>query len=328
MKKVMHWITALILMSSMGVGVAQPICTTEPDLSSVFGASKLAVSKKSVKNTNRLTQTTAYEKTTSLYPAVVTKLTGSVILISRNGQILNQSLTIGSQLQRGDVVETGRQSFITFVLASGVTSSLPSNTKVALQQASSSVARYDLLQGRIENRVIKKPNAKRNTFEVTVPNGILGVRGTHFLVTHDVQSGVSALSVKQGVVVVKPLKSCSVPLVVQAEQSTLIKEAFSESDVKTSLEAPEWGASKSQRDDNLLFEVAPVIGAKAYVAQVARDEGFLDVILEGEASDNTNIVIPSHGLSDGFYYARFGTIDEQGINGYGRSYLFLRNIKD
>ena len=43
MKKVMHWITALILMSCMGVGVAQPICATEPDLSSVFGASKLAI---------------------------------------------------------------------------------------------------------------------------------------------------------------------------------------------------------------------------------------------------------------------------------------------
>lgn len=310
-------------------------CSIEPPIPSLHvkshtGSNRHA-STQSIKRNAQRSGTRAATRTiqASLYPAQVLKLTGDVRLVMRGGQATNQTLTIGSQLLLGDVVQTGRQSFVTIVLASGVTSVLPANARVALNKTSDTVARYDLLQGSIENYVKKKPNAKRNTFEVTVPNGVLGVRGTHFWVDYDLGNGRSGLSVGEGVVVVRPRQSCSTSLVVTKDHSAIIGETLSDArDTHPILSQPEWSDVRAQRDDNLVFDISSVAGARYYVAQVAKDAGFLDIVAEQQnKSNNPQVKVPANQLDEGFYYVRFAAQDEHGLGNYGRPYLFLLNRK-
>lgn len=307
MKKMLIFVC---LMGALSV-MAQTSCVPEPYL----GAAAAPVKRHQVIKR-------AY-RSVAVYPAQVVRLSGDVLLVEHNGVAVQQKLMVGSKLQLNDVVQTGRQSFVTIVLGAGVSSSLPSNTKIRLQQSSNSVARYELLDGGIENRVIKKPNASRSTFEITVPNGILGVRGTHFWVLADVGINASAVSVADGVVVARPLKSCSAPLVISQNQSALVKPVFSPSDVVASLPAPELVLNNAQRGTDLLFDIKPVVGANMYVVQVARDEQFTDLIAEARGSER--VVVPAADMADAFYYVRTGSIDARGINGFGQSSLFLRN---
>ena len=312
---------------------AQESCVSEPDVSSVLGLPSSHSTKShtiSHKKT-RINQTVQPKRVSvKIYPAKVLKLKGDVVLVSRAGQLVNRPLTVGAELFLDDVVETGRQSFVTIVLGSGVTSVLPSNAKVALKQTSASVARYELLRGSIENRVNKKPNAKRSTFEITVPNGILGVRGTQFVVDYDLGHGDSGVSVAEGVVVVRPLQSCAMPLVVTNGHSARISRTFNPvSDIHGLLAAPAWINVHAQRSRDFSFEVSQVDGAAKYVAQVARDASFTDVVAEQDSpSQNQQVTVPAHDLADGFYYVRLAALDQYGLRGLTQTYLFLKNTKN
>ena len=331
----MHFFGLITVVSVGAVAQAQESCAPEPDVSSVLKLpstpnnaikKKAAIfHKKSVAN-----QTTQSKQVLAkLYPAKVFKLKGDVVLVSRGGQWVNRPLTVGTELFLDDVVETGRQSFVTIMLGSGVTSVLPSNAKVALKQASDSVARYELLKGSIENRVEKKPNAKRSVFEIVVPNGVLGVRGTQFAVDYDLGRGESGVSVTEGVVVVRPLQSCSVSLVVTDGHSARIGRTFnSTSDIHGLLAAPVWTNIQAQRNNDFSFDVSTVDGAVKYVAQVARDANFIDVVAEQESpSRDGRVVVPGSDLPDGFYYVRLAALDQYGLRGLTQTHLFLKNTK-
>ena len=325
------WLVALIC---MGVSArAQEPCAPEPDVSSLLKTSSNGPLKKNTVYSNRKKIQLGKSTSTlpqSSYPAKVLKLEGDVMLVSRAGQQVNRSLIIGSELLLDDVVQTGRQSFVTIVLGSGVTSVLPSNAKIALKQTSASVARYELLQGSIENRVVKKPNPKRSTFEITVPNGVLGVRGTHFTVDYDLGRGESGVSVADGVVVVRPLQSCSVSLVVTGGHSARIEQMLNPvPNIQGLLAAPVWTDVRAQRSDDFSFEVSTVEGAVKYVAQVARDANFLDLVAEQDnPSQGGRVVVPGRSLPDGFYYVRLAALDQRGLNGLTNTYLFLKNTKN
>ena len=320
----------MVLMCMSVSALAQEHCVSEPDVSSVLkSSSKNSLKKRTVSSYAKKPRLNQQPKQTpmELYPAKVLKLKGDVVLVSRAGQVVNRPLTVGANLFLDDVVETGRQSFVTIVLGSGVTSVLPSNAKIALKQTSASVARYELLRGSIENRVNKKPNAKRSTFEIMIPNAILGVRGTHFTVDYDLGHGESGVSVAEGVVVVRPLRSCSKALIVTGEHSAHIKQSFNPAtDIKGLLPAPVWVSARAQRTDDFSFDVSKIEGAAKYVAQVARDADFLDVVAEQEApSQNESVVVPGRDLPDGFYYVRLAALDQYGLRGLTQTYLFLKN---
>ncbi|MBS1175585.1 MAG: hypothetical protein H6R05_1716 [Burkholderiaceae bacterium] len=324
------WLVVSVCMSASAL--AQESCAPEPDISSVLKPLPNNSIKKGTASSYPKKSPLRQPKqiSTKLYPAKVLKLKGDVILVSRAGQLVNRPLIIGSELLLDDVVETGRQSFVTIVLGSGVISVLPSNAKVALKQASASVARYELLQGSIENRVVKKPNAKRSTFEITVPNGVLGVRGTHFTVEYDLGRGDSGVSVADGVVVVRPVLSCSRSLVVTDNHSARIGPTFNPtSDIQKLLVAPIWTNVRAQRSNDFSFEVSTVEGAVKYVAQVARDAKFLDVVAEQDSPDQGGrVVVPGRDLPDGFYYVRLAALDQRGLRGLTQTYLFLKNTKN
>ena len=329
----MRFFGLMVLMCMSVSALAQEHCVSEPDISSVLkSSSNNSLKKRTVSSCAKKPRLNQQPKQTptELYPAKVLKLKGDVVLVSRAGQVVNRPLTVGANLFLDDVVETGRQSFVTIVLGSGVTSVLPSNAKIALKQTSASVARYELLRGSIENRVNKKPNAKRSTFEIMVPNGVLGVRGTHFTVDYDLGRGDSGVSVADGMVVVRPLQSCSISLVVTGGRSARIGQTLdSVADMQGLLAAPVWTNVAAQRSNDFSFEISAVEGAVKYVAQVARDANFLDVVAEQDSpSQGGRVRVPGRDLPDGFYYVRLAALDQRGLNGLTNTYLFLKNTKN
>lgn len=130
--------------------------------------------------------------------------------------------------------------------------------------------------------------------------------------------------------VVRPLRSCSKALIVTGEHSAHIKQSFNPAtDIKGLLPAPVWTNVAAQRSNDFSFEISAVEGAVKYVAQVARDANFLDVVAEQDSpSQGGRVSVPGRDLPDGFYYVRLAALDQRGLNGLTNTYLFLKNTKN
>ena len=259
-----------------------------------------------------------------IYPARVVAVNGDVVLLERAGQVLSspRRLSALDSLDKGDVIQTRSRAFVSLRFGDGTENVLPSNAKIQLQEATKGVARVVLLNGSIESRVTRQPNAKRNTFEIQLPAVTVGVRGTHFKINTD--SSQQWLSVESGLVQVQKRDTCESPLLIGAGQGVTLNQAVTA--VKDLIDAPKWlGMNQAQREKNrLVFNVQPVEGATRYRAQVANDERFLDIQQETLGS-STELVFRDDDLPNGFHYVRFSAIDADGVEGKTQGHLFLRN---
>lgn len=134
--------------------------------------------KTNIKKQKKLSKVSAQNRTKSklstrtivakptLYPATILKLQGKVLLISRSNVIRAKPtvLTVGSTLQLNDVIQTFEQSFISLELGDGVISVMPSNSKITLSQSSEHVARFILINGRVETYAPKHIKASQKHF--------------------------------------------------------------------------------------------------------------------------------------------------------------------
>ena len=258
-------------------------------------------------------------KRTIVYPLTVIALTGDVQR-ERGGS--SQPIGVGESLYLNDVVVTGRDGFVSLRLGDGTVNALPPNARVKLSQVDAYTARYELLKGRVESRVVKSPNAKKSTFEIRLPTVSIGVRGTHFSVAYE-ENGIIKAEVIEGLVRIHQRNTCSTPLFVRRDES--VRLDFSNWQVRPLLKSPQLvDKTAPQRADGLAFYVTSVAGAKKYVAQVANDADFLDIQREFSSSDEV-IRLPDDGLPDGFYYVRLAAEDELGLRGQTQQYVFLRN---
>lgn len=261
----------------------------------------------------------------NLFPATVVKMQGKVQLIARNGVALSEpiGLSIGSSLQRGDTLRTYEQSFVSFELGDGVTSVVPSNSTITLNQANSKVARYELQNGRVESYVPKRNKPVNNTFEIQVPNAIVGVRGTHFLVTHAAEERTK-VSVEDGTVWLRSRLACRPPVVLDAGDGIQFDKLESEAKVQPLLPAPAFKAlNEAYHQNQIVFDLTPVQGAVAYQVQVAKDPEYIDLKKEAKsASPEQKIDLAD--LSNGFYYVRSSAFDSTGIEGLTDNRFFLK----
>jgi hypothetical protein len=248
--------------------------------------------------------------------ATVTALAGVVTEKRKNGTEVE--IKVGSVLNEGSQISTGKNGFLSFVLSDQSQVSIPSNSQVLLAKLrtvkyiDSPRIEIKLLNGKVESKVIPMTQNK-GRFQVTSPLAVAGVRGTHFRVG---TSGESiANEVLTGEVGVGKLDKPN-SLILPAGQGNIVSNAGVGKAIEL-LNAPNLseefylqGKSKAQ------FTVNSVPAALAYRGQIALDAKAQNVIAETKVeTQNSSSTLKFDTLSDGAYYLRLTAIDKHGLEG-------------
>ena len=128
----------------------------------------------------------------------------------------------GMQLNRGNVIQTGKASRARLVFENGdqFTVSPKSAYKIGWKVDKKSKPVADIIMGKVRATVRK--GGPRSGMKVRTRSAVMGVRGTDFFVTARNKNGESELSVLRGVVDVKPQASKAKPVPVAAGYSAAI----------------------------------------------------------------------------------------------------------
>ncbi len=255
----------------------------------------------------------------SAFPVKIVHLQGQAWLITPGqGEV---PLTQGMTLNEGQSVRTGEASFATLGFGDGANTVLPSFSHLTLRKDQKHGAPQILLQkGEVESYVPKRATPF-NSFEVITPQGVLGVRGTHFRV-HIGTSKNSLIEVLDGRVVASSTQATNRPEtsvnptqgLVLTERGTLqvsnlLPATQSAEQAQTAPGNPEWQ-----------IRAQPVPAAAEYLAQISRSADFLHI----EQDQRTPLPQFSFkGLKDAFYYVRIVAIDRQGLQGLPSEFLLL-----
>ncbi|MDB5827364.1 MAG: hypothetical protein JWQ73_1584 [Variovorax sp.] len=217
----------------------------------------------------------------------------------------------------GDVLSTGSGAFAMLRFEDGSRALVPSDSQVQLLLAQRRHMRLKLLAGRVESRVT--PQAQR-TYEVETRRGVLGVRGTHFVVRDDgdrvsvevIQGAVAALTDARAArpAIVRGGFGATMPADAAAQTRALLPApAFQERD----------GALVSRDTRRLSAQRVP--DAAAYQLQIASDDGFEHLLWELQAVDPA-FTLPR--LPAGFYHLRMAALDHDGLEGLpGQTLAFV-----
>ncbi|MDB5827901.1 MAG: hypothetical protein JWQ73_2121, partial [Variovorax sp.] len=201
----------------------------------------------------------------------------------------------GERMLPGDVLSTGSSAFAMLRFEDGSRALVPSDSQVQLLSAQRRHMRLKLLAGRVESRVI--PQAQR-TYEVETRRGVLGVRGTHFVVRDD--GDRISVEVMQGAVSALTDASAARPALVRGGfGATMPADAAAQT--RALLPAPAFqereGALVSRDTRRLSAQRVP--NAAAYQLQIASDDGFEHLLWELQAVDPA-FTLPR--LPAGFYH--------------------------
>lgn len=237
-------------------------------------------------------------------------------------RINGQAPQVGTRLEEGQTITTGRNAFVSFQAPSGAKVSLPSNTTARLMRARRYVlgdtldVDFAILNGRGE---ASAPKLKRNErFRMRTPTAVTAVRGTEFRVAHDEAQGRSLTEVVEGAVLVaaggseRPTEAgfgvaATVDGVGQAEQL---------------LPAPQIDDPGAiQTDEELTFAITPAREAAGIRTQIARDAGFIDILSERIITEGPTTF---ESLENGRYFVRARAISATGLEGNSEVYSFRR----
>lgn len=244
--------------------------------------------------------------------AQVAAMSGSIDATGADGRPI--TLSIGTTLTEGAIVNTGSNSFLTLSLPDQSHIAIPSNSQVKLSKLRS--ARYTksprteitLLKGRVESKVSPLEKNK-GRFEVHSPLAVAGVRGTDFRVDL-VGDKVLTEVLSGGVAVAKKDKPAALTL--RAGQGNITNTKGVGKAVAL-LPQPEFsGRPQLQERPTVRFTVNPVSGAGGYRAQVATDASLRNIISEAESATPE---IKINGLEDGKYFVRVTALDQAGLQG-------------
>ena len=141
---------------------------------------------------------------------------GTVILLrgSAKNQI-GESLSLKSQVQEGTSVSTGAQSFVKILFKDNSQISIgPETTMKLANQSSDGATMVDLVSGQIRAKVTKdvlQSNSVKEKLLIRTKTAAIGVRGTDFNVTYNLQNDVTSVVTFEGSVVMAKVIQGQIP---------------------------------------------------------------------------------------------------------------------
>lgn len=234
-------------------------------------------------------------------------------------------LQIGKQLGPGAVIVTKENSKVVIQFADGSTTNVVSNSTLSLDALSlySGGAMVDtklrLQKGQIETNA-NPEHIQGNKMQVITPSAIAAVRGTTFRVTADeavttqetLDGRVGLNAANQEVMVNQGFGS-------KAEQG---KQPIPPVVLLPAVDTSSFNAQHAALP--VTFEVPPMKGAERWVAKVATDAGFNQLVAEGEFNTNQ---LAFADVPDGQLYLNLRAKDSEGIVGYEAVYAFNVNAR-
>jgi hypothetical protein len=263
----------------------------------------------------------------SLAPVTVTQVQGDVKVTSTPGAPAS-TLALGASLIEGAKVVTGKDGYASLKLQDGSTIRVQSATELQVERQRSypDVGILEsvmmVITGRVTSLVQKfRPEDKKQTRHgVNTPLANLAVRGTEFRVTMDAETNNTRGEVLAGAVAVGADGSAKGAKRVEKGFGSVVDSSKSVSDPIALLAPPDVSQLASLHERPLLrFPLPAVAGARAYRAQLARDEGFNSVVAEF-LSPSPELRVAD--IADGSYFLRVRSVDANGLEGGDAQHAF------
>lgn len=238
-------------------------------------------------------------------------------------RIGQRMVAVGMLISEGDLIETGKKSFITLTLPDDSSVVLPSHSAVRVLRL-----RRTVLGKHLERLFFVEHGRARATvtpmddplsdFRFSTPTAVTSVRGTEFRVTYDAANRRSTGEVLEG----------AVAFDAPSAEAKLVPAGYGIANELTApiplLPPPDLlGTDKDQSDEELRFTIKPLAGATQFRLQIGLDADFLEVVDEVTAAA-PEIVLPS--LPNGHYFARVTGIDANLLEGKPSTYAFVRRL--
>jgi len=259
--------------------------------------------------------------------------TARVIAVTGRAETFGREISVrtplreGAVLKEGDHVRTGERSFVTLELSDSSHIALLPATTVWIKRlrdigtAHALERRFEVDDGKIETQV--SPLKPQDSYDVTTPSIIAGVRGTAFRVTYVADTHRTLVEVLDGKVRVAGTGSHN------GSETALVQRGFGIAaadghlaDLAALLAAPALSRPAQVQDGNdIAFELIPLPQATQYRATIATDAGFLNIV-DDARSDVPRITLKNR--ASGTYFVRISAIDANGIEGLSRVYSFTR----
>lgn len=226
-------------------------------------------------------------------------------------------VNMGDQLDEGDVLSVGPDSYTSLRLHDGSQVHVQAGTRMVLDrlrqvnESGRSSTSLGLRRGRVDTQVTPQRGGSR--FDVRTPLAVAGVRGTRFGVSVDADGSLALSDVVEGQVAVQALSGQAASAPVSAGQGAVVRRSMGLPAVRPLLPAADVSALSSlwQRLPRTTAWPA-VAGARAYRVQVAEDETLTRVLLSREVASPSVVV---GELPDGEHVLSIRAIDPDGLVG-------------
>lgn len=236
-------------------------------------------------------------------------------------------IATGSKLEEGTELKVGPESFVAVQLADGTVVRVQAQSELQLRQlrrrgrAGSVQSVLEMHKGGVESTVPPSAEPLRR-MEIRTPRAVTSVRGTQFSVAL-ADSGQTTASVEHGSVAVQsrrdtdsePGAALKAPTALLAPGQGLAVATDGTVGAPRPLPpAPDTSGMPTTLGDAglLAIDLPMASGATRYVAQVAQDPAFTQVLRHGSFPDGR---LRWKALDDGRYYLAVRALDDAGIAG-------------
>ena len=236
-------------------------------------------------------------------------------------------IATGSKLEEGTELKVGPESFVAVQLADGTVVRVQAQSQLQLRQlrrrgrAGSVQSVLEMHKGGVESTVPPSAEPLRR-MEIRTPLAVTSVRGTQFSVAL-ADSGQTTASVEHGSVAVQsrrdtdrePGAALKAPTALLAPgQGLAVATDGTVGAARALLPAPDTSGMPTTLGDAglLAIDLPMAAGATRYVAQVAQDPAFTQVLRHGSFPDGR---LRWKALDDGRYYLAVRALDDAGIAG-------------
>lgn len=249
----------------------------------------------------------------------------SARVVALNGDVTmnGRPLSADARVPAGAILRTGTGGFVTLAMPdeSRLTVQPGSQAQVERMQGYKGITgqstQINLEQGRLETTVTPQrgPAAR---YQIRTPTASLSVRGTAFRVGSDPAAQSSQAEVTEGEVAMNNASRADARAL-PAGYGVVARAGEAIPQPRPLLPAPLVGIPPILEQIDLAIPITPVAGAVAYRAQLARDDGFSDMV---SAERLSSAVARYKGLPDGSYVLRVRAIDEAGLEGHDSTTRF------
>lgn len=259
-------------------------------------------------------------------PVTVMAVTGNVRYKPAGGGF--QPLREGDQLKGGESVLTGPRSSAAYRFADGTTLTQQASSKLGFGRLQGYgktgmvTTELALDSGRLEAQAAKQL-APAGGFRVKTPVAVAGLRGTGFRLNVDEAGQSLRGEVLEGAVAISAQgKSVRV----EGGYGSITEKGKAPSAPRPLLSAPgAEGLPVRVERLPLAFAWSPVPDANHYRVQLARDEGFAQVLLD-DTTPQPSLAWPND-LPDGDYHLRLRAVDAAGLEGLNRDHAFVLDAR-